>query len=223
MDLPLYFTLFEKNEEIRSPSEYPLARYASDHADFSDTDLLIATDAAPFDSAEHSADAFCETCRAYRIKGVFFDFEKQVSGCFVRFAELVQKALPDCFYLLPEQYAAISESALILCTPPLPANSWEAFCRHAQRCYGSRWALEVLPYQLSYSHGEKAQLSCPALQQLLKEEGRFLPQAVCMSSRTKTRHLIYDTPQTIRKRLELAHAYGAQLAIGIWQELRYYF
>lgn len=223
MNLPLYFAAFEKNIETGTHGHPPLARVYAPNAAYSDTDILICTDQEPSILSEDEANAFCEICKAYSIQGVFFDFIRPLSGKLVRFAELVQKALPDRFFILPERYASVSGSALILCTPCLPQNSWESFCKQKQAIYAQRWALELIPYQLLYENGKKKQLPYHALQELIKCDGQQLEFAVCMSSREQCRHLIYDTPQTLREKLSVAEAHGCQLAIGLWQELRYYF
>lgn len=223
MNLPLYFAAFEKNIEIGASDHLPLARVYAPDADYSNTDILICTDQNPSLLSEDEASVFCNACKSYSIQGIFFDFIRPLSGSLVRFAELVQKALPNCFYILPERYASVSGSALILCTPCLPQNSWESFCEQKQTAYAQRWALELIPYQLLYENGKKKQLPYHALQALKQSDGQKLSQAVCMSSREQCRHLIYDTPQTLREKLQIAANHGCQLSIGLWQELRYYF
>lgn len=201
----------------------PTARFYSFGAKIPKSDILIVTDRTERASAEEFAKEFCTACKASCAKAVFFDFEKPLSAYFVRFSELVISTFPNFFFLFPKHYAAICENALILCTPCLPQNSWEAFCRQQQRAYPNRWALELIPYQLQYACGKKAQTSYRALQQYPPCEEQYLQQAVCMSQRSKYVHLIYDTPQTLRHKLEIAEKNGCQLSIGLMDELRYYF
>ncbi|MCQ2418892.1 MAG: hypothetical protein MJ085_03805 [Clostridia bacterium] len=223
MNLPLYFALKEKMQDPAERTDDPAARYYTFGETIPKTDILIVTDSSVSTSPEEFAEVFCTACKASAAKGVFFDFEKPLSAYFVRFSELVINAFPDFFFLLPKQYAAICEKALILCTPCLPQNSWENFCRQQQKAYPNRWALELIPYQLLYECGKKAQISYRSLSQYQSCEGQFLAQAVCMSQRSKFRHLIYDTPQTLRNKLDIAEKNGCQLSIGLLEELRYYF
>ena len=223
MNLPLYFALDEKSGEKTEPMNDPAARYFKPDASLKGTDILIITDRPQKAPADQTATAICESCRKWSIRGVFFDFEQPLSGVFVRIAELVIRSLPDCFFLLPENYSAVSETALILCTPCLPQNCWESFCKQKQKAYPNRWALELIPYQLLYESGKKAAVSYRTVQQLLSGGGQLLPQAVCMSQRSKCRHLIYDTGKTLRHKLNIAEENGCKLSIGLWSELRYYF
>lgn len=223
MNLPLYFALTENMSEPAEQTDDPTARFYIPSSILPKTDILIVTDKPVRGSAEDFAAQFCTAIKASCAKGVLFDFENPLNAFFVRFAELVISTFPDLFFLLPKQYAAICESALILCTPCLPQNSWESFCRQMQKAYPNRWALELIPYQLKYERGTKAQISYRALRQYCTCEGQYLSQAVCMSQRSPCRHLIYDTPQTLRSKLEIAQNFGCQFSIGLIDELRYYF
>lgn len=220
LNLPIYFAVSE-NEEAPDRADYPLAMFFSPHSQ-QRPELAIADDRAPSSlPPERYAEQFSRF--AETAHGVFFDFERPLNGYWVEFLQQVMHLLPDHFFLAPEAYAPVCGNALIVCHADRPQNIWQRFCAEKQEKYPDRWALEVIPYQFIYrAHCRKA-VSYNTLRQLCTSEERYLEQAMCMSCRTVHEHLVYDTAQTLRDRVETACQAGCRLAIGLWSELQYYF
>ena len=210
MKLPLYFGFFEKDFSSSYPSGLPIAAMGGHFAPDGGLilpkggEILVVDDRVlPAASAEPARAALNRAAEGY--SGILFDFERPRNGfCTALLTEFVPPA--GCFTIVPPAYAALCPSALVLASGVL-CNNWFAFCQKNQARWPNRWCMELRPWD------EQTARSGP-------EARLFHRQALCQIVSHDGRYRVFDTEQTISRKLLAAEAQGCQLAVGLYQELK---
>lgn len=209
MKLPLYFCFFEKDFSSSYPSELPIAAMGGHFAPDGELilpkggEVLVVDDrTVPAASVESALAALNRAAEGYN--GILFDFERPRNGfCTALLTEFVPPE--GCFTIVPPAYAALCPSALVLVSGVL-CNDWLAFCQKNQARWPDRWCLELRPWDEQVARpGPEAQI--------------FHRQALCQIASHGGRYRVFDTEQTILRKLLAAESLGCQLAVGLYQEL----
>lgn len=238
MQLPLYFAVFPSSPPESSADGCPLAAlgysFSPDGTEIIapvpfPADLLVLNDSVlpppgtPAPAAEH----LLKIITRDKFTGVMFDFERPVNGFCTSFLAEVLPLLPhSVFRIVPPHYASLSQDSLVLFYDGQVCNRFAAQCAAWQRAYPNRWCLESAPWNYIVRDGREEACTCSHLQSLRHTEPwpeTLLESACCMISAHNGEYRLFDTAETLRRKLELAEENGCCLSIGLYEELKYYF
>lgn len=145
-------------------------------------------------------DRLAEACK----NGCFLDFERPLNEVGAAIAVGLQHRLHAKMTVPPLLHRVCPDADVQI--PGRLCNRWERFVQGVQARYGARWALEIIPWEISV----------PLT--ISSKAGGYLSTAICRYRTEKERIVYYDTQDTIRQKLAAAEAHGCQAGIVLLRE-----
>lgn len=154
---------------------------------------------------EEALDALAAHCT----EGCFFDFVRPMTGLHAALTSGLRKRLPQgAPVFLPKAYCALMPEATMVLSRAVPCNHWERFLKKESAGFPAGWCLELIPWERTFRWNGTA--AAP----------RRLPYACCELNTERGALRCYDSPETLRQRLQIARQYGCTAAIGLYRELK---
>lgn len=154
-------------------------------------------EAVPFNEI---LDRLAEACG----NGCFLDFERPLNEVSAAIAVGLRQRLGDNMTVPPTLHALCPEASVQI--PGLLCNNWERFVQSVQAQYGTRWVLEIIPWE-----------HCVPISSKESKNG-FLQTAICCWQTEDGILRYYDTEETIAKKLAIAEDYGCRAGIMLLQD-----
>lgn len=165
-------------------------------------------------------------CRRRSFRGIVCDFEGPPAGCLPRLAEILDRncAAQGWALYVPEAYAACAPNARVLIPSALTHGTLERRVRAAQERYGREraalaveWVREEFPLP---ARGRGEPIVGEMLEEMLRrlEPAVFFDRGLCAHYFTYMRgpqahFVLFDTPRSIREKLDLAQRLGVGAAL----------
>ena len=232
MVLPLYLAVTGAEMSGFSSNSFPMAYMACHFSPYTqgltnlpDTlppdSMLILTDRMPCQG--HSADLVVQQLRdiveLYRCESLLLDFQRPPEPESREMADRIITSLP-CPVAVTESFAVDHSCPVFLSPAPLHVPLRE----YLQPWQGREVWLEVALEQETVTVTEKGTVISG---QFPPEglEGGFYDEALCCHYRIEmdSKQIIFtlfDTPDSLEKKLELCQSLGVKRAVGLWQELQ---
>ena len=184
-------------------------------------------------SASVAVSEILRECRFRRYNGIFFDVEKQYEMVYkTLLSALVPAAASQNIRVyIPESLASLSGDASVVLSTALSGGSLRDRLSEAVRqCGAGRIALDVellkMDFALPAGDGQGRPLSAEELSAMLS--GRrmtFFSPDLCAnyftySQNGKTHFVLYDTPATVARKLQIAERLGISTAFFLYTEVR---
>lgn len=185
-----------------------------------DHSLLILDDSIP--CSGHSAALVTEILRDLAVRfhccGVLLDFQRPSNAETAALVAQLVNTLPCPVAVTPE-YA--QEHACPVLLPPVPLHL--PLKRYLQPWKNREIWLEAALLQEQITV-QKSGASLQFVSTNRQPEGGFYNGTLCCKYHTsvcqnRITFTLFDTAETLRKKLELAHSLGVTRAVGLWQEL----
>lgn len=142
-------------------------------------------------------------------QGCFFDFMRPAAGLHSALILGLQQRLPRAVPLfVPERYHAMAPNTVCVLSRATPCNHWERYVAEKSARYPSGWCLELIPWDRRFSRKGECRTA------------RHIALACCELEETPEGLRYFDTPETLKQRLEIAERYGCCAAIGLYCELK---
>lgn len=182
---------------------------------------------------------FCQEvvreCAARNFSGIICDFE---SGRLPPLEETVAQLGKECArrnwaLLVPEHYASCSPHAQVMISSALSGGSLDLRLEEAAEHFGRERVVLALQrtaedFFLPSPTGSGRPLTRQQLGQLIQERSPsiFFSRELCaryftyMSRESGAHFVLFDDPQTLAKKVEIARTLGLSTVLGAWTDLR---
>ena len=231
MALPLYLAVTGAEMSAFSSFSQPLAYLACHFSPYTQgitnipqnlplNSILILTDRTPCQG--HSADLVAkqlgQVISEFGCESLLLDFQRPAEAESIKMAETVIASLP-CPVAVTQNYAADLQCPVFLSPAPLHMPFQEYLKPWQGREIWLEAALEQEEITVRQSGAEFTQ-QFPASQL----EGGFFDETLCCrylakSFEDRITFTLFDTLESLEKKLELAQSLGVTRAVGLWQEL----
>lgn len=208
MSIPFYFAMEESEAEPQAGKRYAQLGYGF----YDDGTLRMPAKTIPNAPAVINdrylpakapeaavLDRLAEVCG----NGCFLDFERPIGEVSIAVAVGLQQRLRAKITVPPALHAICPDANVQL--PGMLCNSWEIFVRTAQVRYEDQWVVEIIPWYTSMPSFGRS------------KEG-FLETAICRYKVISGSTILYDTEETIKRKLALAEAHGCRAGIVLLRE-----
>ena len=199
---------------------------------------LMVLDCRDFDGLGRPG-PFCQEvvreCAARNFSGVVCDFE---AGRLPPLEETVAQLGNECArrgwnLLVPEHYVSCSSHAQVMISSALSGGSLELRLEEAQQRFGRERVVLALQrtaedFFLPSPTGSGLPLTREQLRQLMEERSPsvFFSRELCaryftyMSRDSGAHFVLFDDPQTLAQKVEVARRVGVSTVLGAWSDLR---
>ena len=190
---------------------------------------MMQVDCAGFDGPGNPVDCCRQIlgeCRRRSFRGIVCDFEGPPAGCLSKLTEILDRncAAQGWTLYVPEGYAAHAPRARVLIPSALTHGSLERRLREAAERYGQgraalavEWVREEFPLP---ARGRGEPISQERLEEMLRrlEPAVFFDRGLCAHYFTymkgpQARFVLFDSPRSIREKLDRAKALGLAAAL----------
>lgn len=245
MSMPVYWVISPEEREGLDTAEYPLAYlgYRLDplspaffcpeiHPEASSLMVLQDNETPQYPPSETLAHCIAQYAATIH-SGIFCDFDQPVRAFW---GDLLQFLDPVCVafglsLFVPQAYADAAPHGYILVRSDLSGGYFPKYAQECAAKYPNRAVLELRPasaeFVLPSPSGVGTSITPALRKQLLETHDAsvfFSPDLLCSYFAfwdAKELHMVlYDTQETIQKKLACAEEAGFRAAIGLHQELR---
>ena len=168
-------------------------------------------------------------CRRRRFEGVLADFERPPGERTLEIRQALERALTAAGLplLVPEAYGEALPRAKVLICSAISGGKLTDYLTQRSEAYPGRADLELrrvrMAFPLPCPDGEGEPVEALALEEILKTSPAYYSESLGCNYVTcregeAVRFILYDTPGTLRRKLELARELGYTQAVILYPE-----
>lgn len=220
MSIPLYFSIFEEEFASAMAKQENLAVYCGSfgsaglqgtpHRLPPNAKIAVFSDRFLPQSPSSAAQAIIQFCKSAGLTTLLLDFERKTNDALRNLISMLTSTLPKTYtVILPTAYWTAGRcQVLALCAVTAPCSSWAAEMQRFQATFPNQWCLELTPWRVCPKD------FCPPIHAPIRQG------ACCHVCRTAQGLALWDSRQSLQRKIEAAGQHGCRLAIGLGCEMK---